>query len=201
MKSQTILIIAILGLIFGLALLPQHAAQAKTCYDSSKNPIPCPLSNYLMTQQAKKAADLAATPVPHTATPTQVPPPTPTDTPVPPASDTPQTSALVAQPVPSACPNPAAGVASGPGIAPSGKPIGSSLFPWILGGGGLLGGILIGLLVPAVLKQFAGLRSDAKEKTYDDALVDDYTYPELNMKDHDRLEEQVTTRHEKDTPN
>jgi hypothetical protein len=201
MKSQTILILAFLGLLLGLALLPQHGAQAKTCYDSSKNPIPCPLSNYLMTQQAKKAADLAATPVPHTVTPTQAPPPTPTDTPIPPASDTLQASALVAQPVPSACPNPAAGVASGPGIAPSGKPIGSSLFPWILGGGGLLGGILIGLLVPAVLKQFAGLRSDTKVTIYEDALIDEYTYPELSLKDHDRLKEQITDRPEKHTIN
>ena len=177
MKSQTILMVAIIGLMLGFALLPQHGAQAKTCYDSSKNPIPCGQSNYVMTQQAKKAAGPSSTPVPPTETPTQTPPPTPTDTPAPPASITPQASALVAQPVPSACPKPAAGVASGPGIAPPNNPIGLSLFPWILGGGGLLGGILIGLLVPAVLKLVTGNTAGNKAKVYGDALIDDYTYP------------------------
>jgi len=149
-----------------------------------------------MTQQAKKAAGPSSTRVPPTNTPTQTPPPTPTNTPVPPATDTPQATALVVQPAP-AFPNPPAGGAPGPSTTPPGNPIGSLLFPWIMAGAGFLGGILVGLLVPAVLKQFARGKTASNATIYGDALVKDYTYPELNMHDHDKLEEKVSDRPEK----
>ncbi len=189
--------VAILGLMLGFALLPQNEAQAKTCYDSSKNPIPCPQSNYVMTQQAKKAAGPSSTPVPPTDTPTQTPSPTPTNTPLPPASDTPQATALVVQPAASAFPNPPAGGAPGPVTTPPGNALGSLLFPWIMGGAGFLAGILVGLLIPAVLKQFGRAKPQTNATIYGDALVKDYTYPELNSKDHDKLEEKVSDRPEK----
>ncbi len=144
MKSRLIVFVAFVGLALALAFFPQHRAQAKTCYDESKNVIPCPQSNYKQTQQAKKAEGPSATPVPPTDTPTS----TPTDTPVPTATNTPtpqQSSALVAA---SACPSPAAAVANSSGQTPPPSPAGGfSFWPLLLGGGGLLSGILIGLLV------------------------------------------------------
>ncbi len=84
MKPRQSWLIRILALSAVLAawLLPTGTASAKICYDASKNIIPCPKSDYELTQEALKSAGLSATPVPDTATFTAVPS-TATNTPVP----------------------------------------------------------------------------------------------------------------------
>jgi hypothetical protein len=89
MRSHTIFLLVISGLMFMLAFVPQQKAQAKTCYDQAQKTIPCPKSNYLQTQQAAKQAansiSSTDTPIPPTETPshtlTNTPFPTPTSTP------------------------------------------------------------------------------------------------------------------------
>jgi len=75
-NHRAMTLLAMGSLALALALMPQSTAQAKTCYDSSKNVIPCPQSNYKQTQQAKKANGPSDTPV----LPTKTLTPTPTDT-------------------------------------------------------------------------------------------------------------------------
>jgi hypothetical protein len=77
MKKRAIELIVFSCITIALVLLPQHTAQARICYDSSKQPIPCPKSDYLLKQQAM-------TDVPPTQTlqpPTKTPEPSPTLTP------------------------------------------------------------------------------------------------------------------------
>ncbi len=145
-----LLIVVVVAFI--AAVLPQRAVQAKTCYDSNKQPIPCPKSNYLLTRQAVKQAGLGATAVSDTATFTPVPP-TPTNTPLP-------TSTLTATPTdtstntttPVAPPLAAPPAPDAPTPTPSGFP-----WPWVVLVG-LVGlvvaalAVLIGLLLPAILR-------------------------------------------------
>jgi hypothetical protein len=129
-----------------LAFVPHQLAYAKTCYDASKQPIPCPKSDYQLTQRAKAAnPSPTRTLVPPTNTPT----PTPSATPVPTPTDSPQapqSSALVSQP---ASPGSAAALAGASRSTPPGETQNPLFFPLLLGGGGLLGVLLIGLLIRA----------------------------------------------------
>jgi hypothetical protein len=110
------MILLVMGsLALALAFMPQSTAQAETCYDSSKNVIPCPKSNYVQTQKAKKVNGPSATPAVPTETPTATATytlePTATLTPIQTATPYPtatQTAALVIAPVkattqPNAC--------------------------------------------------------------------------------------------------
>jgi hypothetical protein len=157
-----LLIVVVVAFI--VAVLPQRAAQAKTCYDSSKQPIPCPKSNYLLTQEARKQAELNATPVPHTATFTPVPP-TSTNTPLPTSTltSTPtDTSTNTATPV--APPLAAPPASDSPTHTTGGFPL-----SWVVIVGLIVAAlaVLIGLLLPAVLRgrtnrQRGGINSPSK---------------------------------------
>ncbi len=113
MRSHTIFLLVISGLVFMLAFVPQQKAQAKTCYDQSKQPIPCPKSNYLQTQQAAKQAansiSSTDTPIP----PTETLSPTLTNTPLPTPTSTPTFT-----PTPTYTPLPTATLAAAQLIAP-----------------------------------------------------------------------------------
>jgi hypothetical protein len=115
LKIRLLGLVLISCLALTLAILPQNAALAKTCYDASKEPIPCPKSGQMLTQQARKNIPPSETPVPPTQTlvptatytPTSAPTftPGPTDTPEPTAT---QAAALLIVPVrvpaqPNAC--------------------------------------------------------------------------------------------------
>jgi hypothetical protein len=126
--QQWLIRFMVLGAAVILLLHQQMAAQAKICYDASKNVIPCPKSDYQLTQDAAKLQG-SDTPVPDTATFTPVPP-TATYTPVPPTF------------TPTATDTPVAAVVMPP-VAPPAAP----QFPWLLlvvgGGGAGLGTILL----------------------------------------------------------
>src|SRR5512140_1360090 len=104
MKPRRVLhMLSIVFVVAVAALLrPQQDAQAKICYDSSKNVIPCPKSSLVLTQEAAKQALAAQTAIP-SATATASPlPPTATATPVP------ATTTATASPSPTATARPAA---------------------------------------------------------------------------------------------
>lgn len=123
MRNRFILLIVMSSMALGSALVPQHEAQAKTCYDiSTKQPIPCPKTDnksetktdYSLTQQAKKNI------VP-TNSPTFTP--TPTNTPIPTAT---QPASLLIVPV-KAIPQPNA---CDPRIWPGIMGLGAVLIVW-----------------------------------------------------------------------
>lgn len=205
MRSPTIFLFVIISLVFMLTFVPQQAAQAKTCYDQNKQPFPCPKSNYLQTQQAAKQAansiSSTDTPIPPTetslATLTNTPLPTFTNAPLPTPTNTPpvQQAAPVVQAV---CPSPAASPANSPGITPPGSANALTLSPWLLSGGGMLGGILIGLLVPTVLKRSIGRERITDAVSNQGNGESNYIGPDLNSKNAGRAQETIEDRPEKD---
>src|SRR5512135_3213732 len=118
-------------LLLAFAFVPQQPAQAKTCYDQNKEPIPCPKSGYVLTQEAKNLNAASVQLVPATDTPTA----TPTETPLPPPTQ--QAQVLAVAVATAVCPSVPAAVPANPVPPPSGGPNASLLFPALLGGGGL----------------------------------------------------------------
>ena len=198
MKNRAIALVLVGGLAIALGLLPQNAAQAKgTCYDQYKQPIPCPKSNYQLTQQAKPNISPSQTPVPATDTPTVTPTgtssPTPTDTPIPT-----QAAALIAPP---AAPSLTVATAATPLPAPPRAGNGVPLFAWLLGGVGLLAGVWMGIVRPTIRRRFIGLRPDLLDMTANaDSEQDDYPLPGLHSHNHARIHEEITTRPEGHDP-
>ena len=106
---QWLIRFVVVGAVFLVWLQPQGQAHAQTCYDASKNEIPCPKSDYQQKQDAAKLAGPSSTPVPDTATPTStdtpVPPTnTPTATPTPTDTTTPAPQSAAAAVIPPAPP-------------------------------------------------------------------------------------------------
>jgi hypothetical protein len=159
---KTWALLFVLSYLSILIALPQHSVSA-ACYDVKiKAQIPCPNNGQSKSDYSQK------TKVPNP--PTKTPTPMPTDTPV---------SGAV-QPVPQCTSNLIPGpITQPPSPTPS---LWSTYSPWILGGGGLLLGLLIGLIT--------------RSKIYEQ-VVDDYQYPELHSHDHNEAEEEITVRSEK----
>ena len=163
--------------------MQQQRAEAKTCYDQNKQPIPCPKSNYIETQQAAKQATNSIsstnTPIP----PTETPPITPTNTSLPTSTDPPLPTQTIppaqqsVQAVQVVCPSPAAAVTNNPGINPPGGGNAFIYSLWLFSGGGLMGGILIGLLVPAVLKRSIGRERITNGDSNQGDSDSNYSYP------------------------
>lgn len=153
MKPRSLAFVVLLSLVFGFAsslVVAQRASAA--CYDQQKNEVPCPKDD-------KKK--------PPTAVPTKVPP-TPTNAPVavqsiviatPNADQLKTYCASFAAPAANS-PTGSQGSTTGPGTGGNGGLIGNGgagfTGPITFGGGGLLVGILIGLLVPAVRNRWNG---------------------------------------------
>lgn len=149
MRSRSLSLVSIgaLFLAFTAILSSSLKAQALTCYDNSQKPpvpIPCPKSNYKNPTQP--------------VYPTK--PPTPTATAVSAVPPAPLSvvnanpNLYPVNPTPVACVN-SSNTGSGNGQFTGGTG-GSPFFPYMLGGGGLFLGILIGLLLPAVRNAFGG---------------------------------------------
>jgi hypothetical protein len=144
MKNQRVLLFLLVGFIsaFILGILPNPSVFAQDIcgYDTkTKAPIPCP----------KRKPDKSSTPKPVPAT--QTPTPTATDTPAPQPGALNSTTAgallLISH-------GSVAGCQDNLDTGPNGG--GSPISPILLGGGGLLAGILIGLLLPAVQRGLTG---------------------------------------------
>jgi hypothetical protein len=106
MKNRSMGLAVISSLVLLLVFLPQYAAQARKCYDSTtKQEIPCPKSDQVLTQEARKNIPPSYTPVPAT------------DTPLPTATNTP-TSTLTSTPSPTNTPTPTATQAAAQLIVP-----------------------------------------------------------------------------------
>ena len=192
MKARAFFLVLLSGVLFALAIvaIPIQSVSAKNCGidPKTKLPIPCP-------KQQKKPT---ATDVPPTHTPT------PSATSVPTSTNTPQPTytPIVVAPITGNTGQ------TNPTPLPDPNPISFSL--WLVGGV-LLGGALIGLLLRVILKQFRGDKSTItitsddvhlygeEEKAEDYQSPDQYTEPELNMHDHDKLHEEVTDRPEHHT--
>jgi hypothetical protein len=153
MKKEPVLLLLLAGFMIALilAIHPSQSVFAQDIcgYDSNKQPIPCPKKkpNYLNTPKPVYPTRTA------TPTATYTPSPAPTDTP----SPAPQPGAansttagslfLISQGSGAGCQN---NLDTGPNGG------GSPISPILLGGGGLLAGILIGLLLPAVQRGLTG---------------------------------------------
>ena len=175
MKARTLSPTALLSIVLALgsaALLSQKASAA--CYDQNKQPVPCP--------QQPNEKNKKPTP---TDQPTKVPTPTVTATKEASAPVTvlvtPDASqlALFCASFPAAAnTNPSPGSSAGAGSAPPALPSSDlGIGPFEFAGGGLLGGVLISLLVPAVLRR-TGLRqllgvkpSDTQDKSDSDDQI------------------------------
>ncbi len=200
MKLRVIEIFAVGSLAFVLGVLPQGAVQAKgTCYDQYKQPIPCPKSNYQLTQQANAKLGPSQTPVPETETPTATATDTPSPTPTATATAEPtQAAALVAQPV-SLTPLVATPPAPNRPTA-SNIPEGLPWYAWLLGGAGLLFLAVVGLVRPALLTQADRVKPDLKDTADNTASQDGYVYTSLHSQSHDKAREDISTRPEDHTP-
>jgi hypothetical protein len=154
---KTLALLFVLSFISILIALPQNSAAA-ACYDvKTKAQIPCPKNDPGKSDYSQR---------------TRVPG-SPTKTPTPKPTEAPPTNAV--QPIPECTSNLIPGLTTqNPSPTPS---LWSAYSPWILGGGGLLLGLLMGLT----------LRS----------MVDNYQYPELHSHSHDKVEEEITVRSEK----
>ncbi len=137
-----------ISIVAGIATMIPRVVQAQTCTDATGAPAPCPSNpNTSNNQETGRKTRNTPTSPPPTRTPTSTPTSTPTATP----TSTATTAALVADQ--KACPSPVAVVANvQPPTSPAGGNPGFPIPPGLLGGGGLLAGILIGLLLPAVRK-------------------------------------------------
>lgn len=185
MKIRAVFLTLLSGALLALAIIaiPFQSVAAKTCYNSkTKAIIPCP------SKQAKPTA-------------TDAPP---TRTPTPSATSVP-TSTNTAQPI--FAPIIAAPIAgntgqTNPTPGPS-DPNPISFWLWLVGGV-LLGAALIGMLLPAILKQFRGDKSAIRITSrdvpaYAEGVVEDYQYPELHSPSHNKLDEEITDRPEHHT--
>jgi hypothetical protein len=129
--------ISALALLLAIAFVPQQTAHAEKCYDADKQPIPCPKSDYALTQEALKSNLPSQTPVPPSATAvpatltlTHTPiPPTPTST----ETETPEPVQAAAAVIPPAAPDTSE--------SPS-KPLPLLSLFLVVGGGAGLGTIL-----------------------------------------------------------
>jgi hypothetical protein len=98
MKNRSMGLAVISSLLLLLVFLPQYTAQARKCYDSTtKQQVPCPKSDQVLTQEARKNIPPSHTPVPATDTPLPTATNTPTSTPSPTNTPTPTATQAAAQ--------------------------------------------------------------------------------------------------------
>ncbi len=198
MKRRVVGILVVGSLALVLWILPQGAAHAKgTCYDQNKQPIPCPKSNYLLTQQAKANISPSKTPPPATDTPTT----TATSTSSPTATNTPEPTEAAVPVAQAAGPTPVVEARPAPG-GPTASPAANGLpsYAWLLAGAGLLLLVLIGLVRPASRIQARGVKPDLGGTAGNEAGQEGYVYPSLHTHSHDKVHEEVDTRPERHEP-
>jgi len=149
MKTRGLALVVLFGFVFALAwlALASQSAVAQDCFDVQGAPKPCPDTGKDPNQEKKVRPTV-----------TDVPSPTPT-----PVVDTPTPVAVVVCATPGAaelalmCANVLPAVGGGAGVSEDTLPTPSRppISPFLIPAGALLGGVLLGLVLPSI---FEGLR-------------------------------------------